>query len=567
MSTRIDVDLSSPQMGCDIASLWLKRLPRFPVKLSFLSLLLVSISFIYTVIVIVVVNNVIGGNWYFDSSSITPMRLLQKQNLCQEFPMSGSVPTLPQSATFDKTNKPSNLNDNERNSHKTWMRISDEVFVYSGHLDTRNFPIEPENSVNSVDNLLIRVVGIKAIPSLREFAKHDILDWFRMKGEMDFSQKYSCKLFFTRFNSSLTLESLHSSRVTYIVIEEGVKIYASTYFNCYFSVNASSIDMDSLQVSLYPRNVSDYPAKLIEVSTTKDEKSEKSLSICVRPLFGPFDDIDKLTEFISYYHVFGITHFNFYSISISPRVRKYLEGLQQRWKERNTFPRFILRDWNLPTGNTSELWDYGALAALNDCLLSNMNKDYIVFVDIDEFIVPRNGISSLWTIISSYNTSTTFQYTIRNTFYCHEFCTNNSLNISSGSMSTQAGPDIPHLLTISGHGEAPFAKSLSVFRCVIRTKRIWNAALRSKFIVNPRQVLAVGHHLVTKFVKKADPRFSSNTVQVNPDIAVLHHYRECSSISSYQHPVLTRIRIIDNSILEFKQKVEDIYNRYYSTFI
>lgn len=534
---------------------------------------------------------------------------------------------------------------------KTWTRISDEVFVYSAHLDMRNFSTstprlnnlswtptttEGEGVVNASKEsgqrithaddddddsdklkhvILVRIVGIKAIPSLREFIKKDILDWFRIKGEMGYSEKYLCKLF---FGSSVTknLQSITSNKVTYTVIEEGVKIYASCYFNCYFSMNSSVFQMvkstaftSNLQVSMYPVGVDDYPTKLIEVGTRmiiprKGYESgnnisfrKNSLAICVRPLFGPFDDLEKLIQFISFYHLMGITRFNLYAMSISPRVRKYLLKLIEQMDKEATkdemreLPRIILYNWNVPTGNVSELWDYGTLASLNDCLFSNIDQEFVVFVDVDEFIVPQNGrvpkssilddshdyiddahTTSLWTVIDSYNRSKTFQYLIRNTFFCHEFCEKNKNDSSNSNMNllnqltktpkSEMTPIIPASFTETDSLDE-YLRSMPIFRCSVRTKRVWNSALRSKYIVNPREVLAVGHHIVTKYVTKVDFRFSGNSVQVDPNIAILNHYRECASISSRKHPILTRVRETDKTMLMFRRKLIEYLFKFY----
>jgi len=95
-----------------------------------------------------------------------------------------------------------------------------------------------------------------------------------------------------------------------------------------------------------------------------------------------------------------------------------------------------------------------------------------------------------------------------------------------------------------------------IFECTRRTRRIWNVALRSKFIVNPRQVLAVGHHLVTKYINKnTDFRFTGYSIPVDPEVAVMNHYRECASISTRTHPVLTRIKEMDRKILKYESRV------------
>ncbi|CAL8109718.1 unnamed protein product [Orchesella dallaii] len=517
---------------------------------------------------------------------------------------------------------------------KIWMRISDEVFVYSAYLDIRNstyyflqnnsssgrgtasgggegLPVSHANMSSSTSTpkknmnayyvggdsdklsyFIVRIVGIKTVPPLREFIKKDILDWFRIKNEMEFSQKFECKLHFNGKNantnaSSSDLEVTSATKVTYTVIEEGIKVYAGCYINCYFNKDILSTNtLDNLQVALYPKTVPDYPTKLIDVSSLmmtmrigdggggSINYHEGSLAACVRPLFGPFAELTKIIQFISYYHAVGVMQFTFYSMSISTTVRKYLKKLSML--KIAGAPRIILHDWNLPTGNTSELWDYGSLAALNDCLFSNMDQEFVIFVDIDEFIVPqRENDFSLWDVINMYNKTKTYQLLIRNTFFCNEFC-----KVGHNRSKTETRYDDQMKLASLVKTEEAIQPSVSVlrrrnmtndklarfpiFKCTVRTKRVWNVALRSKFIVNPRQVLAVGHHLVTKYVNKStDFRFTGYSIPVDPKLAVMNHYRECTSISSKKHPILTRIREIDRKTLKYEDRVVANAEKYF----
>lgn len=182
-----------------------------------------------------------------------------------------------------------------------------------------------------------------------------------------------------------------SAFTTLHVIEEGIKRFASCFFNCYFNVTITP-SLDPFYISLSPKGVEEYPTKLVKVETNLELKSfeNEELSLCVRPFFSINDfneDQDqilrKLVQFVSYYRLMGVREFNFYELTIFPKVRKYLTKLRKLHVNVN------LRKWNLPTGNNSELWDYGSLGALNDCLYQNMGKKHVIFIDLDEFIVPQ----------------------------------------------------------------------------------------------------------------------------------------------------------------------------------
>ena len=254
--------------------------------------------------------------------------------------------------------------------------------------------------------------------------------------------------------------------------------------------------------------------------------SKDQLAICVRPLFGPMDNLVAITQFLSFYEAQGITHFHFYDMGISGRIRKYLEQLS------SSSLSISLSQWNLPTGNWSELWDYGSLAALNDCAYRNMfHKSLVIVVDIDEFMVPQ-GSSSAWTseslttLLTSKNLTDYSEYLVRNTFFCKENCTH-----------PNSDDDFLPILT-----------------CFNRTKRIWNAKLRSKYIIRPEHVIQVGHHSVTKFM--GDARLKK-TYEFPTNQLILHHYRECSTIpkTGKEKPVLNRVTVYDNSMRKYRNKI------------
>jgi hypothetical protein len=240
------------------------------------------------------------------------------------------------------------------------------------------------------------------------------------------------------------------------------------------------------------------------------------------------DNLIGLSQFISYYESQGVSNFSFYDLGLSARVRDYLRKLGS---ESNILS-ISLSPWNLPTGNWTELWDYGSLSALNDCLYRNMREKTLVIVaDIDEFMVPQgrsigSRTGSLKDILFSRKLSKYSQFLIRNTFFCKEFCE---------PMPTTLPQPIP------------------VLSCTNRTKRIWNVKLRSKYVVRPLDLLQVGHHTTTKFLR-GDPRLSQS-FEFPTSKMILNHYRECGSISTSSQPILNRVVIQDESMLKYAWKL------------
>lgn len=215
----------------------------------------------------------------------------------------------------DKQNTTSNPNSEPISP--TWIRISDTIHVYSAHYDPR-IPHGPElsqstlsssrylqNNFLKVNLSLIRIIGIKRFPSPALIRATNPLSWLHIKEETYFHEKYDCQLFIHQGNS---YTKITSSLLTYHVIEEGIKTFAACFFNCYFN---ATIGNSSSFVSLTPKNVANYPDKLLRVETNFPENFDKpsdkpsSLAICVRPLFSlPQQDFAlrrQLIQFISYY--------------------------------------------------------------------------------------------------------------------------------------------------------------------------------------------------------------------------------------------------------------------------
>jgi len=422
-----------------------------------------------------------------------------------------------------------------------WTRISDSVYTYSAFLDMRGIG----NRFN-IRNVPIRIIGLWKLPPKGPILRQKPLLWYHIKDEIEISPtQYHCKVFYVN-NVTGRLESFKAQTLTHKIFEEGLKVFAGTFFNCYINKSMAQIlagSSESLSVSIYPTfpsSAQQYPTKLIpvviipQVNAGSRGKSPPPLTLCVRPLFGPMDDLVQLRQFLRFYAAMEVSEFNFYDFGLSSPAKAELRTVAAF-----TGTKVTIKKWNLPTGNWEELWDYGSLAALNDCVYRNMDKRWVIVVDLDEFMVPQEEITTLQRFLTnSSNYESYSQLLARNTFFCNEFC------------RQSVGSD-----------------ELPIFSCLIRTKRIWNVNLRSKFIVYPQHVSQVGHHGVTKFLEPTvglaggflqEPMTGSRLSKsyVFPEkVLILNHYRECESISTRKNPILNRATTIDTTMLKYKHRI------------
>jgi hypothetical protein len=115
------------------------------------------------------------------------------------------------------------------------------------------------------------------------------------------------------------------------------------------------------------------------------------------------------------------------------------------------------------------------------------------------------------------------QILFRNTFFCDEFCSNSSLTSKNNN-------------------------NFDISSCITRTKRVWNEKLRSKYLVNPRKIISVGHHTSHNFWPVSDKFRVDAFLTADVNESLLYHYRECGSISSKQEKILNRLTIEDMTI-------------------
>uniref|UniRef100_A0A0P4WGF8 Glycosyltransferase family 92 protein n=1 Tax=Scylla olivacea TaxID=85551 RepID=A0A0P4WGF8_SCYOL len=412
----------------------------------------------------------------------------------------------------------SNYSHSAQKVFPLWMHITDDLYTYSAFWDARqNLPMGP----------MVRILGI-----LR-YQKELLLDIakYRWSGEIkNDALNYSCFLWYTG-------QDTEKGQLNAFIYEEVLKVFVGTYFFC--SPKRSASNSSSLRlgenrvpyaVSLVPHGASNASHKLIYLTLSRKTELDtmNHTGVCVRPLFGPYTDLAAITLFISYYStVLSISHFYFYDFAISEKVKELLMILMADGEVS-----IHLLPWNIPFADWESLWDLGSLTSINDCIYRTSGKhNYVAIVDLDEFIVPRAPITNLGqlytSVIKHKHGKMGDSVLILNAFFCSEFQKKNGTNKSN---------------------------DFSVFTDTFREARLWPPKTRSKIVVVPEAVVAVGHHMVHHFLKPT----SKN--QASPKLfAVLHHYRNCDGLRMGIYAtgslVLNQKPIQDSAVLKYKKDV------------
>ncbi|XP_068207639.1 uncharacterized protein [Palaemon carinicauda] len=412
-----------------------------------------------------------------------------------------------------------------------WMRITDDIYTYSAFWDDRE---------QLDEGPVARILGILRLKSelLHEENK------FQFRGTVRAELLNCTCLLWYRGTRDAQPGILKAH-----IFDEGRKMFGGTFFLCYPQrVNSTDkVEGDSryvesrgtnlkgggsspYAVSLHPHNAVDAPHKLIYLhrkSVKFYHPSEaNSSAVCVRSLFGPYDDVSAMAQFVSYYNsILNVSHFYFYDLAVAPQVNELLEAYRELGLAIEMFP------WNLPTSEWGELWDMGSLVALNDCVYRSSGKHALVaIVDLDEFIVPKkafHGLGDLYRNVINFRSGSHGDAVLfSNVFFCFDFK-------KSDGRKKEIFP---------------------IFEYTQRESRPWPPKSRSKMLVVPEASVSVGHHMVHGFVSKNLTNRSSSKL-----FALLHHYRTCKDIRLGMHgtgsEVLSNTAVKDLSMQGYKKVV------------
>ena len=149
---------------------------------------------------------------------------------------------------------------------------------------------------------------------------------------------------------------------------------------------------------------------------------------------------------------------------------------------------------------------YGQRLSIYECVYRNMHwVKYLVYTDLDEFIVPRKSIG--WAdMMKQMENEKYASYMFRNTFF---FESENNTGKHLAKMKVR--------LPSNGTCEIEMPKFLTY---LFRSTKIWDVARRSKYIVKP--VCLQSSHMLVHQVKH---RGRLARYVVPPDYALMNHYR------------------------------------------
>ncbi|XP_045477235.1 uncharacterized protein LOC123682570 [Harmonia axyridis] len=161
------------------------------------------------------------------------------------------------------------------------------------------------------------------------------------------------------------------------------------------------------------------------------EKANNNLNftICVKPLIFQDDISEELLQWIKINEIFGADKISIYYHSVNERTKKLLDWLEWNYaKTEVIYFEPIEEGIKYPDDGvlmeTETVWQRRKyeVAAYNDCFYKNLHSDYIIPLDIDEIIVPKqeNNWKDLFATISGALKDHFASFSVRNAYYFRE---------------------------------------------------------------------------------------------------------------------------------------------------
>lgn len=240
----------------------------------------------------------------------------------------------------------------------------------------------------------------------------------------------------------------------------------------------------------------------------------RRFTVCLAPLNNKYGRAYELVEWIELNRILGAEKFIIYNYSISDNIADVLDYYR-------SIQLVDIVQWGLPmnteTNNDTlpEIHYFGQTVALNDCLYRNKaESEFIVNLDLDEFIVPRDQNVSNWSDMIKLLPNQPGAYTFRSTFYRKEW---ESIYLSNKELINKY-----RLVTLQK---------------LYHEDKIFPVSKRSKYFARTLECRQVMIHSVQFLPTKK----KAHSVAV--EIGLVHHYRDWENEMS-----LPEIKVFDETI-------------------
>ncbi|KAH3772482.1 hypothetical protein DPMN_173822 [Dreissena polymorpha] len=298
--------------------------------------------------------------------------------------------------------------------------------------------------------------------------------------------RYTCQLWYANGTGRGHVNS-HVFRESKMVVDNAYgesheRRYTSVRFKCFSPLGKKPSYVSAVETPCRE------PSNHIAVKSMEIPKTYKRrFTVCLMPLHNNFNDSYALVQWIELNLLLGAENFVVYNYSSSANIRTILD----LYTKRNITE---VVQWSIPV---EEVHYFGQVAAINDCLYrSKHDSEFLVNVDLDEYIIPRYNAKTWSDVIAN---SSEIAFVFRNVFYRKDVSSREN--------------DFPN---------KPMAEEykLSTLLTSVHDAKILPHNQRSKYIVRTSKVNVLMIHEVPFFGNGARALF------VSPHVASVHHYRD-----------------------------------------
>ena len=232
----------------------------------------------------------------------------------------------------------------------------------------------------------------------------------------------------------------------------------------------------------------------LPVLTWNHDHYVDDFAICVPPLFGTLEP-SSLIEFVEMHRILGVGHVFFYEYRGADDANFTNSVLRQVVKYYVRQGTVTSYEWVLPLPLKSVRY-YGQLLTVHHCMFNNMLRyKYLAFLDLDEFIMPRNDLFTWHDIFKRIDNNQFSGFRFKSVSFPPVA---NSVNYRNSSYP---------LITL---GQT--------------TRAIGYHTKRTKCVVRPERIFEMGVHHISKWNEEHWP-----PLDVHMTIGRVHHYRTCFS--------------------------------------
>ena len=155
------------------------------------------------------------------------------------------------------------------------------------------------------------------------------------------------------------------------------------------------------------------PLNLMKIR--ESHKANRTFTICLRPIHFRETAAYDIVEWVEYYRLMGVDYFIIYNFTSDPLTDKILNyyvdsGIMEvvQWHlPHHVIPSIQYYELKKYKGQTTT----GQFAMLNDFLYRvYWSTEYVINVDLDEFIVPLDGSKNFRQLLNTYSPSCEYQF-------------------------------------------------------------------------------------------------------------------------------------------------------------